>query len=121
MPFGRRQVTVQHRHAIEALAEAPRGLGRQADLRHQHNRLATVLNHPVDGLNVDLRLAAAGHTVDHNRLVPLVAQRLENRIESQLLITLSFKCSSRCHRHIVASPGARDAPLPPPTSCAARP
>ena len=63
---------VQHRHRHrEALAEAAQGLGRQADLRHQHQHLFAGGQHRRHGLQVDLGLAAAGDAVEQERLEAL--------------------------------------------------
>ena len=42
-------------------------LRREADLRHQHDRLAAEMDHLLDRLDVDLGLAAAGHAVNEYR------------------------------------------------------
>ena len=57
MTFGIAQVTVQHGHGAEPLAKSLDRLRRQADFRHQHDRLATVPDHFLNRLNVDFRLA----------------------------------------------------------------
>ncbi len=55
---------VQHgdRHR-EALAEAPDELRREPDLRHQHQRALAAPQRSLDGVQVDLGLAAAGDAV----------------------------------------------------------
>jgi hypothetical protein len=55
---------MQHRRLeAQAQPEAPQQLGRQSDLRHQHQRLAAVSQHPFQQLQVHLGFAAAGHAV----------------------------------------------------------
>ena len=51
----------------EALDEAAGGLRRERDLRHQHDRRSPPLERRRDGAQVDLRLAAAGDAVEHDR------------------------------------------------------
>ena len=70
VPLGVAQVAVQHGHRAEPLAEPLDRLRREADLRHQHDRLPAEMDHLLDRLDVDLGLAAAGHAVDEDRLVP---------------------------------------------------
>ena len=47
----------------QALAKARDELRRQRDLRHQHERAAARREHALDEVQVHLRLAAAGDTV----------------------------------------------------------
>ena len=74
VPLARREMAVQHGHARllpgKAGAKALHRLRRQRDLRHQHQRGAARRHHLRDRLQIDLRLAAAGHAVqqDHARL-----------------------------------------------------
>ena len=86
MALGVAQVAVQHGHVVEPRAEPVDRLRREADLRHQHDRLAAEVDHLLDRLDVDLGLAAAGHAVDQQRLVVPTVERLEDRVESLLLI-----------------------------------
>ena len=86
VPLGVGQVTVQHRHAAEPQPEPLDRLRRQADLRHQHNRLPPVIHHLPDRLHVDLRLAAAGHSVEQDGLVSARAEGVEDRSQGFLLI-----------------------------------
>ena len=65
--LGVAEMAVQHRHLAAAAAEALDGLRRQADLRHQHQRLLALAHHFLDGPQVDLRLAAAGDAVQQER------------------------------------------------------
>ncbi len=55
-----------HGHA-EPLAEPRQRLRREADLRHQHQRLAAAGEAVGDGVEVHLGLAAAGHAVEQPR------------------------------------------------------
>ena len=62
------QARVQRVHGYaQARAEAGQGLRGQADLRHQHQRLAPARQAVGDGLQVDLGLAAAGHAFEQER------------------------------------------------------
>ena len=58
---------MQGRGSAETLLEARRGLRRQSDLRHQHQRLAALTQHFGNDSQVDLRLAAAGDAVQKVR------------------------------------------------------
>ena len=69
MPLGVAQMAVQHGHLAEPQPEPLDRLRRQADLRHQHDRLPPVADHLLDRLDVDLRLAAAGDAVEEDGLV----------------------------------------------------
>ena len=70
MPFAGGQVAVQDRHqslagaAGEARLETLHRLRRQRNLRHQHNGPSPLKQGVGDGLQIDLRLAAAGHAVE---------------------------------------------------------
>ena len=59
------EAAVQHRHAA---AKAGRKLaghrGGQVNLRNEHQRRAAALQGQLDGPQVDLRLAAAGHAME---------------------------------------------------------
>ena len=70
MALARGEMTVQHGHA-DLLPDEPRaemldGLRRERDFRHQDERGFSVSQHPVDGLEVDLGLAAAGDAVQQH-------------------------------------------------------
>ena len=67
VPLGVAQMAVQHGHRAEPRAEPLDRLRRQADLRHQHDRLPAEVDHLLDRLDVDLGLAAAGDAVDQDR------------------------------------------------------
>ncbi len=59
--LAQRQTAVHHRHlAGEALGEAPHRLWRQGYLRHQNDAPLAQGHCLLQGLKVDLRLAAAG-------------------------------------------------------------
>ncbi len=103
MPFGRCQVTVQHRHAVETRLKTGTRLRGQADLRYQDNRLTTVLNHLVDRPNIDFRLPAARHPMDHNRLVTAVTQWSEDSLESALLVVIERQMIFALHRLLLAN------------------
>ena len=93
MTLGRRQVTVQYGHSLEARLESPASLRSEADFRNQDDRLPAILQHLVDGLNVDFRLAAARHTMNHDRFVTPLAQRLQDRLQSGLPDRGSSACA----------------------------
>ena len=61
--LGVAQMAVQHRHLAAAAAKALDRLRRQADFRHQHQRLLALPHHFLDGAQINLRLAAAGDAV----------------------------------------------------------
>ena len=79
--FGRCQVAVQNGHASEACAEPVAGLRSEADLGHEHDRLLAVGERLLDRLQIDLRLAAASHAKEHDRLVSSAAERFEDRLQ----------------------------------------
>ena len=85
------QMTVQHRHPIEPGAKAFLGLGGEADFRHQHDRLPAIAHRLLNGLNVNLSFATAGHTVNENGFVPRGAERLQNCFQSSPLIIIQLK------------------------------
>ncbi len=86
MPLGVAQMAVQDRHLAETQTKPLDRLRREADLRHQDNRLPPVADHFGDRLNIDLGLAAAGHAVDEDRLVFLCADRCQDDVQGALLI-----------------------------------
>src|SRR5262249_60017608 len=57
-----------------AAAETLDRLRRQADLRHQDQRLLALPEHLLDGAQVHLGLAAAGHAVKQERAEPTLPQ-----------------------------------------------
>ena len=69
VPFAGGQMAVQHGHqrlqraGTEAGLEPLDRLRRQRDFRHQHNRALALLQGVGDGLQINFRLAAAGHAV----------------------------------------------------------
>jgi len=64
VPLGIRQGGVEDRHpAGEAGDEPAHDLGRQRDLRHQHDRRPAMAQTPGDRPQVDLGFAAAGDAV----------------------------------------------------------
>ena len=69
--LGRREVAVEHGHRAKAGTKPVAGLRREADLGHEHDRLPAIRHSLFDGLQVDLRLAAARDAEEHDRLVPL--------------------------------------------------
>src|SRR3712207_7232693 len=55
---------VQHRHRVAEAAHEPRDdLRGQGDLGDEHDRAAAAREHLLDGAQVDLGLAGAGHAV----------------------------------------------------------
>ena len=62
-PLNVGQVAVQHGHCAEAAAKSFDGLRSKADFRNQHERFFSLANHFLDGLEIDLGFAAAGHAV----------------------------------------------------------
>ena len=86
MPLGVAQMAVQHGHRAEPLAKPLDRLRRQADFRHQHDRLPPEMDHLLNRLDVDLGFAAAGDAVDENRLMAARVHRVENRPQRLFLI-----------------------------------
>ena len=89
--LGISQVAVQHGHAIETTTETANCLWRQADLGNQHDRLPPVGHHLANRLDVHLRLATSGHTVQQNCPVLLVSQVLNDLLQRQPLIVVERK------------------------------
>ena len=58
---------MQDGHVVtEAAAEAPHGLGRERDLRHEDDGAASALAHALDGIEVDLGLSRARDAVNEH-------------------------------------------------------
>ena len=72
-PLTQREAGVQHGHGVaEAVAEAPHRLGGKRDLGNEHTRALAGRKGALDGLEVHLSLARAGHAVDeHDAALPL--------------------------------------------------
>src|SRR5262245_61244656 len=70
MPLRIRQMRMQNRHLAEPRLEPRPRLRRQANLRHQHNRLPSITNHFIDRADVNLSLATAGDAMHEDRLMP---------------------------------------------------
>ncbi len=85
MPLSVAEVAVQHGNGAEPLAKPGHRLRREADFRHQHDRLPAVADHFANRVHVDFRLAAAGDSVHQNRFVPAAAQGFANPLEGLLL------------------------------------
>ncbi len=85
-----RQPRVEHRHRVaEALLETGDDLSRQRDLRHEHDRRASLLERRRGRPQVDLGLARARHAVQQQpalSLPSIVAQRVEHRFERGPLV-----------------------------------
>src|SRR6516162_6841731 len=62
-------MTMQHGHTIEPRTESAHRLRRQANLRHQHNRLPPVSHDLLDRANVNLRFTASGDAMNQDRAV----------------------------------------------------
>ena len=68
-PFPGGEAAVEHRDPVpEAGGESAHGLGRQGDLRHQHDGALPLLEAGFDAPEVHLRLAAARDPVEEGRL-----------------------------------------------------
>ena len=91
VPIGVAEVAVQHRHAVESLPESLHGLRREADFRHQHDRLPARGHHALDRLDVNFGLAAAGYAVDQHRLRPLGAEHIDDGFQGLLLILVELQ------------------------------
>jgi hypothetical protein len=91
----------RHRHGPKPGPETVARLRREADLRHEHDRLLACRDGFLDGLQVDLRLAAAGHSEEHDCLVPPGPHRREDRVERGRL------CRRQFRRPLVADPRPR--------------
>ncbi len=80
-----------HRHA-QPFAKARQRLRGQADLRHQHQRLPAAPQAVGDGVQVDLRLAAAGHAVEQEGTEPRSA---DDRVGGGLLFVVERRAGPR--------------------------
>ena len=79
-PLGVGQARVQHGDAVaEARLEAAERLRRQRDLRHEHDRAAAARERGRAGLEVDLRLAAAGRAGEEQVAAAAVDRRDDPR------------------------------------------
>ena len=84
-PFRLRQRRVEDRDPVaEPRAQAAYGLRRERDLRHEHDRALSPLERRGAGLEVDLRLAAAGRSVEEDVAAASV-ERLDDAGERALL------------------------------------
>ncbi len=90
MPLGVGQMAVQHRHRAEAGFESLPSLWREADLGDEHDRLPAVAHDALNGLYVDLGLAAAGDTVEQNRLMTARLERAGDRVERPALVDVQL-------------------------------
>ena len=103
------ELGVHHRDLVaEALLEARRRLRRQRDLRHHHDRRASLGERLGDGPQVDLGLARAGDAVEQQRIVPS-----RSRSAPITGVSASRWCGGQLHR-LAGCGGAR-----PPRSIAA--
>ena len=78
VPLAVGEMAVQHGDAAKPAAKPANRLRRQADFRHQHDRLPAVTHGFRDGSDVDFRLAAAGDAVQHERFITLSRQGLDD-------------------------------------------
>ena len=74
--LGCREVAVEHGHRAKPGTKPVAGLRGEADLGHEHDRLPAIRHGLLDGLQVDLRLAAARDAEEYDRLVPLGGHRV---------------------------------------------
>ncbi len=80
------QLGMQDRHLVaEAPLEPARRLRGERDLRHQHKRSAALLERDLGRSQVDLRLAAAGHSVEQEVVAFPRPQGLLDRLQRGLL------------------------------------
>ena len=76
---------MQHGHGrVEAVAEPADELRGEADLGDQNQRASALLEHSLDEAQVDLRLAAAGDSVEHECAKSL--KRLAHSLDCQRLL-----------------------------------
>ena len=86
------QLRVHRGHAPrQALAHAGDQLRRQADLRHQQQRLLAARQHVGDQPQIDLGLATAGDAVEHENRKP-------RRVRGDLRQHLALRCGQRRRR-----------------------
>ncbi len=90
MPLDVAQVAVQYGHRAETFAEPGDGLRRQADFRHQDDRLPAVTDHFPDGVHIDFGFAAAGDTLHQDGLVPPAAQDFQDVLQGDVLLVVQF-------------------------------
>src|SRR5262249_11478727 len=86
MPFGVRQMAVQHGDRRKAAAEAANGLRRETDLWDKNDCLPPVAHHLPDGPDVYFCLAASRDAMQQKRFVLRFAKRSEDMVEHLLLI-----------------------------------
>ena len=87
VPLPRRELAVQHGHRPpEARPRGPQEHRRQADLGDEDDRAAAPFERRLDGTEVDLRLAAAGHAVEQERAEHAAGERVEQGEERGLLV-----------------------------------
>ena len=80
------QARMQERHRVaEARAEAADGLRRKRDLRHEHDRAQPALERGRRGLEVDLRLAASGRSVEQE-VAAAPVESADDPLERSLLV-----------------------------------
>ena len=77
-----------HHRCAEALLKAAQGLGGQADLRDQYQRLVAAEQAALNGLQIDLGLAAAGYPFQQPGMKALGT---ENRVQCRLLFGVGSK------------------------------
>ena len=86
-PLGVVQRRVLDGHPPPELALQPEDhLGRQADLRHQHEGAPPQCQTPLDELQKDQRLAAAGDTVEQRRVGRGILKAGQQGVEGCLLL-----------------------------------
>jgi hypothetical protein len=90
LAVGEARMQRMHGHA-EAGAEARQHLRRQADLRHQHQRLAATRQAVGDRLEVDLGLAAAGDAIQQQRREAVPGRGSLDRIDRGLLLGIGHE------------------------------
>ena len=87
-PFADRERAVQHRHPTSVFTQEYRHhLRCQRYLRHQHDDLLAILQHPINEIHIHRRLAAAGHAVQQRcgRFIRHI-ERLERIVGTLLLV-----------------------------------
>ena len=77
-------MTVQHGDRFKPAAKPANRLRRQADLRHEHDRLPAVRHRLGNGADINFCLAAAGHAMQHEGLETGLALRRDGRIAASM-------------------------------------